>query len=53
MTSSSHPRPDNAPPPPGANGYESGSWWTYTLQGKPVSQICPVNTQWIYQGALA
>lgn len=45
--------PDNTPPPPGTNGYESGSWWTYTLQGKPVSQICPVNTQWIYEGALA
>ena len=45
--------PDNAPPPPGTNGYESGSYWIYTLQGKPVSQICPVNTQWIYQGALA
>jgi hypothetical protein len=44
--------PDNAPPPPGANGYESGSYWIYTLQGKPVSQICPVNTQWMYQGAL-
>jgi hypothetical protein len=46
--------PDNAPPLPGAtNGYESGSYWIYTLQGKPVSQICPVNTQWIYQGALS
>lgn len=46
--------PDNTPPPPGANnGFESGSTWIYTLQGKPVSQICPVNTQWMYQGALA
>ena len=46
-------RPDNAPPPPGGDGYESGSWWTYTLQGKPVSQIGFVNTPWIYQGALS
>jgi hypothetical protein len=45
--------PDNAPPPPGANDYESGGSWIYTLQGKPVSQIGRVNTPWMYQGALS
>jgi hypothetical protein len=45
--------PDNAPPPPGANGYESGGSWIYTLQGKPVSQIGRVNTPWMYQGELS
>jgi len=45
--------PDNAPPPPVANDFESASLWIYTLQGKPVSQICPVDTQWMYQGALS
>jgi hypothetical protein len=45
--------PDNSPPPPGANDSENSSTWIYNLQGKPVSQICPVNTQWIYQGALS
>ena len=45
--------PDNAPPPPGANGYESGGSWIYTLQGKPVSQIGRANTPWMYQGELS
>ena len=45
--------PDNSPPPPGANDSENSSTWIYTLQGKQVSQICPVNTQWMYQGALS
>jgi len=30
----------------------SGGLWIYTLQGKAVSEI-PVNTQWLYQGALS
>jgi hypothetical protein len=30
-----------------------GGLWIYTLQGKPVSQIVPDNTQWLYQGALS
>jgi hypothetical protein len=45
--------PDNAPPPHGANGYESGGSWIYTLQGKPVSQIGRANTPWMYQGELS
>ena len=27
--------------------------WIYTLQGKPISQIVPGNTQWLYQGELS
>ena len=30
----------------------NGGLWIYTLQGKAVSKI-PVNTQWLYQGALS
>jgi hypothetical protein len=45
--------PDNASPPPDANGYESWGLWIYTLQGKPVSQIGRANTPWIYQGDLS
>jgi hypothetical protein len=44
---------DNPSPPPGANGYESGTLWIYTLQGKPVSEILQANTQWLYQGELS
>ena len=30
----------------------SGDVWIYTLQGQPVSEICPANSAWWFHGAM-